>query len=68
MTPFRIFQRPPQQLLSTTVLAEVGKGHSQHAWLCLPSILLSPQHGFWCPIERTGLEIQVGIIFRNKDV
>lgn len=24
--PFRIFQRPPQQLLPTTVLAEVGKG------------------------------------------
>lgn len=66
--PFRIFQRPPQPLLPTTVLAEVGKGHSQQAWLCPPSILLLSQHGFWCPIARISLEIQVGIIFRNKDI
>lgn len=26
-----------------------------------------PQHGFWCPMERISLEIQVGIIFRTKD-
>lgn len=64
----RFFQRPPQQMLSTTVLAHAGKGHSQHAWLRLPGILLSPQRGSWCPIERIRLEIQVGVIFGNKDI
>ena len=39
--PFQTLQWLSGQLLSITALARVGKGHSRHAWLCLPSILLS---------------------------
>ena len=39
--PFQTFPWPSGQPLSITALAWVGKGHSQSAWLCLPSILPS---------------------------